>query len=73
VLAHCAATVLGQPLTLAVLSAAQLGVPVAAATIGTERNLFAPGEAAALILGALITIGGTSVAGRLAARQQEVA
>lgn len=73
VLAHCAATVLGQPLTLAVLSAAQLGVPVAAATIGTERNLFAAGEAAALILGALITIGGTSVAGRLAARRQEVA
>lgn len=73
VLAHCAATVLGQPLTLAVLSAAQLGVPVAAATIGTERNLFAAGEAAALILGALITIGGTSVAGRLAARRQVVA
>lgn len=72
VLAHCAARVLGQPLTLAVLSAAQLGVPVAAATIGTERHLFAAGEAAALILGALITIGGTSIAGRLAVRKHEV-
>lgn len=72
VLAHCAARVLGQPLPLAVLSAAQLGVPVAAVTIGTERNLFAAGEAAALILGALITIGGTSIAARLTARKHEV-
>lgn len=70
--AHCAARVLGQPLTLAVISAAQLGVPVAAATIGTERHLFAAGEAAALILGALITIGGTSIAGRLAAPRRAV-
>ena len=29
----------GQPLTLAVLSAAQLGVPVAAATLGAEGHL----------------------------------
>jgi hypothetical protein len=47
-------------------------VPVAAVTIGTERNLFAAGEAAALILGALITIGGTSIAARLTARKHEV-
>ena len=39
VLAHCVGRLLGQPLTLAVLSAAQLGVPVAAATIGTEQHL----------------------------------
>ncbi len=31
----------GQPVTLAVLSAAQLGVPVAAATLGTEQHLLA--------------------------------
>ncbi len=73
VLAHCAARLLGESLTLAVLSAAQLGVPVAAAAIGTERNLFAAGEAAALILGALITIAGTSIAGRVAARRHAVA
>lgn len=41
-LAHCAGRLLGQPLTLAVLSAAQLGVPVAAATIGTQQHLLAP-------------------------------
>lgn len=68
ILAHAAGRVLKQPLTLAVLSAAQLGVPVAAATIGTEEHLLAAGEPAALMLGAIITIASTSVAGVLAAR-----
>ena len=68
VLAHCAGRLLGQPLALAALAAAQLGVPVAAATVGTEQHLLVPGEASALILGALITVGVASVAGRLAAR-----
>ena len=44
VLAHCAGRLLGQPLSFAVLSAAQLGVPVAAATIGTQQHLLAAGE-----------------------------
>ena len=70
VLAHGAGRLLGQPLTFAVLSAAQLGVPVAAATIGTQEHLLAPGEPAALIFGALLTIAATSIAGRLAARDQ---
>ena len=70
VLAHCAARVLGQPLALGVLAAAQLGVPVAAATLGIERNLLAPGEPSALILGALIAITGTSIAGTVAKRRQ---
>jgi hypothetical protein len=61
---------LGQPLTLAVLSAAQLGVPVAAATIGTEKHLLATGESAALMFGALLTIACTSIAGALVARGQ---
>lgn len=68
VLVHCAGRLLGQPLTLAVLSAAQLGVPVAAATIGTQEHLLAVGEAAALMFGALLTIASTSIAGALAAR-----
>ena len=68
VLAHCAGRLLGQPLTLAALSAAQLGVPVAAATIGTQEHLLAAGEASALMLGALLTIACTSIAGALAAR-----
>jgi Kef-type K+ transport system membrane component KefB len=70
VLAHSVGRLFGQPLTLSVLSAAQLGVPVAAATLGTEQHLLAPGEPSALMLGALITVATTSVAGVLAARRQ---
>ena len=53
------------------MSAAQLGVPVAAATLGTEHGLLNPGEPAALILGALLTIIATSVAGAIARRRQQ--
>jgi Kef-type K+ transport system membrane component KefB len=70
IVAHCVGRLFGQPLTLAVLSAAQLGVPVAAATLGTQQHLLAPGESSALMLGALITIASTSMAGVLAARRQ---
>jgi Kef-type K+ transport system membrane component KefB len=70
VLAHAFGRVLRQPLNLAIFSAAQLGVPVAAATIGTEENLLRPGEPAALMFGAILTIAATSVAGMLAARGQ---
>jgi Kef-type K+ transport system membrane component KefB len=71
--AHAAGAVLKQPLTLAVLSAAQLGVPVAAATIGTQSHLLHAGEPAALLLGALLTIAATSIAGILAARSKSPA
>jgi Kef-type K+ transport system membrane component KefB len=71
VLAHCVSRLVGQPLTLAALAAAQLGVPVAAATLGIEQNLLAPGEPSALILGALVTIAVTSMAGTLAQRGQQ--
>jgi Kef-type K+ transport system membrane component KefB len=70
VLAHAATRFLGQELPLGLLSAAQVGVPVAAATIGTEAHLLAPGEAAALILGALVTIVVSSLAGGRAAKRQ---
>jgi len=69
-LAHCAARMLGLPLTLAVLSGAQLGVPVAAATLGTQQHLLAAGEPSAMMLGALLTIASTSIAGVLAAKRQ---
>jgi Kef-type K+ transport system membrane component KefB len=69
-LAHGVGRVFGQPLTLAVLSAAQLGVPVAAATLGTEQHLLAAGEPSALMLGALVTVATTSIAGVVAARRQ---
>ncbi len=72
VLVHGAGRLLGQPLTLAVLSAGQLGVPVAAATIGTEEHLLVTGEASALMFGALLTITCASIAGALAARGQTV-
>ena len=55
------------------LSAAQLGVPVAAATIGTEEHLLVARESAALMFGALLTIAATSVAGALAARGETAA
>jgi Kef-type K+ transport system membrane component KefB len=67
-LVHGCLRLLGQPLPLAVLSASQLGIPVAAAAIGTQLNLLEPGEASALILGALITIGASAAAGSRAAR-----
>jgi Kef-type K+ transport system membrane component KefB len=70
IVAHSVGRLFGQPLTLAVLSAAQLGVPVAAATLGTEEHLLAPGEPSALMLGALVTVVSTSIAGVLAARRQ---
>jgi Kef-type K+ transport system membrane component KefB len=70
IVSHCVGGLFGQPLTLAVLSAAQLGVPVAAATLGTAQHLLAPGEPSALMLGALVTIASTSIAGALAARRQ---
>jgi Kef-type K+ transport system membrane component KefB len=69
-LAHGVGRLFGQPLTLAVLAAAQLGVPVAAATLGTEEHLLAPGEPSALMLGALVTVAATSLAGVFAARRQ---
>jgi Kef-type K+ transport system membrane component KefB len=70
VLAHCVGRLLGQPLTYAVMSSTQLGVAVAAATIGTQQHLLAAGEASALMFGSLLTIAATSIAGALAARDQ---
>ncbi|HTY26835.1 MAG TPA: cation:proton antiporter [Mycobacterium sp.] len=70
VLAHCAGRLVGQPLVLGALAAAQLGVPVAAATLGTEQHLLSPGEPSALLLGALLTVTVTSAAGVIAARHQ---
>lgn len=59
---HLGARALGQPLSLGAMSAAQLGVPVAAATIGQTSGLLAPGIPAAFILGALITVGVLAIA-----------
>ena len=68
VLAHASAAIFKQPLSLAVLASAQLGVPVAAATLGDQLDLLAPGEDAALLLGALLTIVAATIGGRLSLR-----
>ncbi|GAB2979233.1 cation:proton antiporter [Nocardioides montaniterrae] len=65
---HLVPLVLRQPVSLDLLSVAQLGVPVAAATVGTQLGVLEPGEASALMLGALITIGLAVLGGGLAAR-----
>jgi Kef-type K+ transport system membrane component KefB len=67
-LAHITMRVTGQPLHIGAMACAQLGVPVAAATLATEANLLQPGEAPALILGALVTIAITTIAAGVAAR-----
>jgi Kef-type K+ transport system membrane component KefB len=72
-LSHCLATVTGLSLDLSSLAAAQLGVPVAAATLGTSLQVLLPGESAALILGALVTIAVATIAGGSAARKQRTA
>ena len=68
VLAHLAATALRQPVGGGLLAAAQLGVPVAAATIGSDLGVLEAGEAPALLLGALLTVGAASLGGALLAR-----
>ncbi|MFL6154650.1 MAG: cation:proton antiporter [Marmoricola sp.] len=67
-LAHLVVRATGQPVALSLLAAAQLGIPVAAATIGEEQHVLVPGEASALVLGALVTIAVAVVGGSLAAR-----
>lgn len=59
--AHALMRATGQPLAYGVLAASQLGVPVAAATLGTRTHTLPPGEAAALLLGALVTIAASAL------------
>ncbi|MBB5913878.1 Kef-type K+ transport system membrane component KefB [Nocardia transvalensis] len=68
VLAHALMRILGQPITLATLAAAQIGVPVAAVTVGAQLRVLEPGEGAALMLGALVTIAASAASVALAAR-----
>jgi Kef-type K+ transport system membrane component KefB len=62
--AHAAAVALRQPMPVATLAAAQLGLPVAATTLGTQLHVLRPGEGAALLLGALLTVAVAGVSGR---------
>jgi hypothetical protein len=67
-LAHVAAVVVRQPLAYAMLASAQLGVPVAAATVGGQLDVLRQSEGAALVLGALVALAVTVTGGALAAR-----
>jgi Kef-type K+ transport system membrane component KefB len=71
--AHLVARLSRQPVPLGLLATAQLGVPVAAATIGTQLHVLVAGEASALMLGALVSIGIAVLGGSLAARAGLVA
>lgn len=60
-LAHIVPAMTGQPFPVALMSAAQMGVPVAAATTGNQLGVLNHGEDAALMLGALITVAVTGI------------
>src|SRR6478752_55676 len=68
-LIHAVLRLRGVPAILGVLSAAQLGIPVAAASIGTRTGVLLPGEGAAVLLGSLVTIAASAFAGQRAARR----
>ena len=70
VLAHLAMWLTKQRPSLGVLASAQLGVPIAAVAVGTQRHLLAAGESAAIILGALITVAAATMASRQLSRVQ---
>ncbi|GAA2088078.1 cation:proton antiporter [Aeromicrobium tamlense] len=63
-LTHLVVRLTGLPVPLTVLTAGQVGVPVAAATIGTQTGELEGGLPAALILGALLTVAAVTVAAR---------
>lgn len=63
-LAHGLGALTKQPLPIAVSTAAQLGVPVGAAALGNTMGVLGSSEAAALLLGALITIGAVTLVNR---------
>lgn len=67
--AHLVGVVLRQRALWSVISAAQLGVPIAAATIGADTGLLTAGEQAALVLGAVVTIAALAASAAAAARR----
>ena len=70
---HALARFFGQPLPLAVLASAQLGVPVAAVALGAHSNLLQAGEGGAIIGAAVLTLAIASVAGVYARRSTDMA
>jgi hypothetical protein len=70
IIAHGAERLFGQPLTLAVLSAPSSESRLPQQLWEPSNICSRRGEASALMLGALLTIAATSVAGMVAARRQ---
>lgn len=68
VLAHLVVVPTGQPVAVATLASAQVGVPVAAAALGRQLGILRPGEGPAVVLGALVTISLSAVAASRLAR-----
>ncbi|MCB0905687.1 MAG: cation:proton antiporter [Nocardioidaceae bacterium] len=62
VVLHGSMALTGQPWPVAVVTSAQLGVPVAAVTLGAASGTLGSGEAGAILLGALVTVAATVVA-----------
>lgn len=69
ILVHLTGVLLRQNALWSIVAASQLGVPIAAATVGAETGLLAPGEQAALVLGAVITIGALTASSAAASRR----
>jgi Kef-type K+ transport system membrane component KefB len=67
-LVHLVWSLVGQPVPLALLASAQLGVPVAAATIGVQLRVLTAAESSAVLLGAVVTIVVVVVAANFARR-----
>lgn len=59
---HAAPILTRQPWPIALVTAAQLGVPIGAVTLGKTLDVFQPGEATALLIGSLVTIGVVAMA-----------
>ena len=58
---HTVGTLTKQPWPLAMATSAQLGVPVGAAALGKTMGILAPGEATAMLLGAIMTVGAVTL------------
>lgn len=71
VIAHLAGRIVGLPWLQAVASAGQLGVPIAAVTLGIQAGILVPGEDAGILLGAVVTIAVSAAATGLTARRMQ--
>jgi Kef-type K+ transport system membrane component KefB len=68
---HALGRLLGQPLPIAILASAQLGVPVAAVALGAQTHLLAAGEGGAILGAAVLSLGIAAVSSTRAQSQDE--